>query len=118
MAKRQEYAGATAPATIEEALIAIATLEETIATHEGTISELSNEIAVLEAANDKAAEKLASGDKTVEVTVEGETYVVNHGARIGQVNYTAKQLADNKNLLAEIMEIEGQQVVTLKLEDK
>lgn len=99
MAKgKKENTNSAAPETLEQAL-------EIIAEQSAVIGELSAHIAKLEA---KPVSKKPS------VALGVHVYVINSGAQINGVSYTAAELAENKEVCEQIVSIEGQTILTME----
>jgi hypothetical protein len=112
MAKTIKDAGANkAPATPETLEAAL----ELIATQNEVIAELSSE-------NEKLSALVVAGKKAgvipVTIEIDGGTYVINHGSRIGTTIYSKEDLAENEKVCKQILEMEGQATLTLKVEEQ
>lgn len=81
-------------------------LAEATATNEAQASlivELNEKLTALEAASGKVAKPT--------ITVQKVVYVVNSGAHLDRA-YTAQEIAENPKVAAQILELEGQTILT------
>lgn len=102
-----------APESLEQALKVIAEQEATIdsllaesAENQKIIVDLNKQVSKLEQAN-------AAGEQIATVEIGKQTYQINSATRLDGVILTPKQIAENVDAAKAILEIEGQQVLTL-----
>lgn len=126
MGKENNKAGATAPATMEEAVEIIAKLEaekvELLAANaelqknadeaQKAMVEQSIHVTSLEETISKAQ---AEGKIELTITFEGKTYKVLSGVNLGGVVIKKEDLAKNEEAIREVLAIQGQGI--LKVEE-
>jgi hypothetical protein len=98
MPKNKTTNASTATETLEQAL-------EIIGQQNEVIAELNKHIASLEAKPSK---------ETLTVAIDAHTYTINSGAFVDNVKYSPADLAENKEVCAKILEIEGQTILTVE----
>jgi hypothetical protein len=98
MAKSKNNNNSTAPETLEQAL-------EIIGQQNEVIAELNKHIASLE---------VRTVSSKPSVAIDANVYTINSGAYFKGIDYTAQELAENKEVCAEILEIDGQTILTVE----
>lgn len=105
MAKKNETAGAQAPATLEEALAALATEQAKNTALEAELEDAAKVVAELK-------EKLADGkSKDLTVKVGGKKYAVLGGFREKGKTFTKEDIAADAKIAAELI-AKGSQLLT------
>lgn len=96
MAKSKNNNNSAAPETLEQAL-------DIIAQQNQIIAEQNAHIAAIEQRSVNAKPSVAIGVKV---------YTINSGVYFKGVDYSAQELAENKEVCAEILEVDGQTILT------